>query len=134
MREVSMPSGAVVKINAAPFVDSKNLYQALLRELKDVKIDTKMEVAELYKELFCRGFSSPEIEQCLWKCLERCTYNSKGADLRINKDTFESIQAREDFMAVCIEVVKDNVGPFIKSLWQEFSRMSAMINDIQKSK
>jgi hypothetical protein len=34
MREVKLKSGAVLKLQAAPFKDAKALYQALLREMK----------------------------------------------------------------------------------------------------
>lgn len=133
MRKVKLPSGAELTIQPAPFVDSKNLYQALLKELKEVKIDLKMEMANLYKELFCVGFSSPQIEACLWKCLERCTYdNGKLGPLKIDKDTFESIEAREDYMTVCTEVTKDNVSPFVKTLFADYAQFTQTIENIQK--
>lgn len=133
MRKVKLPSGAELTIQPAPFVDAKNLYQALLKELKQIKIDTTMEMVELYKNLFCVGFSSPEIEACLWKCLERCLYdNLKTGGLKIVPDTFEPIEAREDFTTVCAEVVKDNIYPFAKTLFAEYEKFSSMIGDIPK--
>lgn len=131
MREVKLPSGAILKIHLAPFADAKNLYQSLLRELKEVQLNTKMELASVFKDLFCIGFSSPEIEACLWKCFERCTYNAGQADLKINLGIFEAEAARDDFMTVCMEVAKDNIGPFVKSLYAEYGRMSAMIDKSQ---
>lgn len=122
-RVVKCPSGAELKIHVAPFVDSKNLYQALLRELRDIKVDPSLALGTLYKELFCIGFSSLAIEACLWKCFERCIYNG----LKVDKDTFESLEARDDYMVVCMEVAKDNVAPFGKSLYAEYVRMLAMI-------
>lgn len=132
MREIQLPSGAILKINPAPFADAKNLYQALLKELKEVQIDSKMEVVNLYKELFCIGFSSPVIESFLWKCLERCSYNRGQGDMKIDKDTFEPLESREDFMTVCIEVAKDNVNPFAKSLFAEYKRMSQAVENSPK--
>lgn len=131
MREVKLPSGAIMKIHLAPFVDAKNLYQALLRELKEVQLNTKMELASVFKDLFCIGFSSPEIEAYLWKCFERCTYNAGQAELKMTPFVFESEDSRGDFMTACMEVAKDNIGPFVKSLYAEYGRMSAMIDKSQ---
>src|SRR5579864_4795961 len=132
MRDVKLTSGALLKVNPAPFVDAKNLYQALLKELKNIPISAQTDTASLYKDLFCIGFSSPEIEACLWKCFERCSYNNGNGDLKIDKDTFESLSAREDYMTCCMEVAKDNVFPFVKTLYAESKLMSEMIEKFQK--
>lgn len=126
MRSVKLPSGAELNINAAPFIDAKNLYQALLRELKSIQIDSNIQVGNLYKDFFCTGFSSAEIEDCLWKCLERCTYNNGKGNLKIDRDTFEPIEARQDYMNVCMEVAKENVSPFGKALYADYKKFLAM--------
>lgn len=134
MRKVKLPSGAELTINPASFVEAKNLYQALLKEMKEIKIDTKMEVVDLYKDLFCVGFSSSVIEDCLWKCLQRCTYDDgKKGPLKIDQDTFEPVEAREDYTTVCAEVVKDNVYPFGKTLFAEYEKFQTMVVNIPKS-
>lgn len=130
MREVELPSGAMLKITPAPFSDSKALYQAVLSELKDVSLGSKTEFGDLYKTLFCVGFSSKTIERCLWECFKRCTHN----DVRITLDTFEPLECRDDYMKVCIEVAKDNIGPFGKSLFAEYQHALSMIESTQKSK
>lgn len=133
MRKVKLPSGAELTIQPAPFADAKNLYQSLLRELKSVRIDSEMQMVHLYKEIFCAGFSSPHIEECLWKCMERCTYdNGKTGALKIDKDTFEPVSAREDYMTVFTEVTKDNVSPFVKTLFADYKQFSQMIENTQK--
>lgn len=127
MREVKLPSGAILKVSPAPFAESKALYQAFLKEVRHVKISSKMEMAELYKELICIGYSSVEIESCLWKCFERCTYNLGGkGDLKIDKDTFEPVESRDDYMKVCMEVAKENILPFAKSLYAEYQHALTM--------
>lgn len=127
MKEVTLPSGAVLKITPSPFKDSRALYQAILKEAREVKINSKMEIVEVYKDLFCLGFSSPEVEKCLWKCFERCTYDSGKGDFKIDENTFEPVEARNDYMQVCVEVAKENVMPFMKSLYVEYQRILAMI-------
>ena len=131
MREVKLPSGATLKIGLAPFADSKALYQALLAEGKGIELNAGTDTVSLFKQFFCSGFSSKEIEQCLWKCMERCTYNGGKGDLKIDQDTFEPVEAREDFLVVCIEVGKENVSPFLKSLFVEYERFLAMMPNIQ---
>ncbi len=124
MKEIKLPSGAVLKITPSPFSDSRALYQAILKEAKDIPINSKVDMAAVYKDLFCIGFSSPEIEKCLWACFQRCTYNAGNGDLRIDEKTFEPVERRDDYMKVCMEVTKENVLPFVKSLyamWLKFS-------------
>lgn len=132
MREVKLPSGAVLKIGAAPFAVAKALYQAVLNELKAIQIDSKTQVASIYKDLFCVGFSSKEIEACLWECFKKCTYNDGRGDLRIDDQTFEPIERRDDYMQVCMEVAKENILPFGKSLYAEYQKALTMIEDTPK--
>lgn len=116
-KEVTLPSGAVLKLNSAPFKVSKALYQAVLEECKEVKIsfDTPIDV-NLIKDLFCTGFSSKKIEDALGKCFERCLYNGQ----KITDETFEPENARQDYLQVCIEVAKENIDPFMKSLYAQY--------------
>lgn len=131
MREVKLPSGATLKVNPSPFGTSKALYQAVLKEFRSVAFSSKTDMAELFKSLFCIGFSSPEIEACLWECFKRCTYNGGAGDLKIDQDTFEAVERRDDYMVVCSEVAKDNIGPFVKSLFAGYKTFMAMTESIQ---
>jgi hypothetical protein len=118
MKEVKMPSGAILKIQLAPFADSKALYQAVLEEVKGLKIDASQNIdVNLFKDIFCAGFSSKKIESALNKCMEKVLYN----DLRISDDTWEKVSAREDYMIACFEVVKENLLPFTKSLSAQYA-------------
>ena len=126
MKEIKLDSGAVLKITPAPFGDAKALYQALLSEARGVTIGSKTDMTEIVKNLFCLGFSSPEVEKCLWTCFKRCIYNNGKGDLKIDENTFEPVEARGDYTAVCMEVTKENVFPFVKSLYAEYQRMLAM--------
>ncbi len=120
-----MPSGAVLKIQASPFGIAKALYQSLLKELKSLPLTSNTEFATVYKDLFCAGFSSDDIEAKLWKCFERCTYNAGAGDLKIDADTFEAVERRQDYIKVCMEVAKENTFPFVKSLYAEFEAFMA---------
>lgn len=126
-KEIKLPSGAVLVIQPAPFVDAKNLYQTMLKEIKTVSIQTELEVANLFKDIFCTGFSSPAIEACVKECLKRCTINN----LKITDEVFEPVECREDFPVVYSEVAKENVAPFLKNLFADFKKFTGMINQFQ---
>lgn len=127
VKEVKLPSGALLKIHPSPFSIAKALCQAVLKEAKGVEISSETELSSVYKDLFCAGFSSELIDRCLWDCMKRCTYNSGAGDLKIDDQTFEPVKAREDYLTVCMEVAKENILPFTKSLMQEFSRILSTI-------
>lgn len=119
-REVILPSGAILKVAPAPFADSKALYQAVLEEMKYVKIDNQMNLNMALKDFLCTGLSSKKIEECLWVCFQRCIYNRGVGDLKIDKDTFEPIESRQDYLTVCLEVAQENINPFVKSLYATY--------------
>lgn len=124
MTEVDLPSGAKLRIQPAPFKDSRALYQAILEEAKVLKLDPKTEIdVNLFKDLFCVGVSSKKIESCLWECMKVVRYN----ELKIDADTFEKVEAREDYLTVCFEVAKENVLPFMKNLYAKYAPMLGVL-------
>lgn len=129
MKTVTLQSGKELAITPAPFADAKSLYQALLADLNAVKIDSKMDTSEFMKQLMCIGFSSPRIEACLWPCLARCTYQG----LKIVPETFEPVEARADYLNICLEVTRENVDPFWQALFAAFVQFSSMIEKNQLS-
>ncbi len=117
-KKIKLPSGAELEITMAPFAVAKALYQACADEMRTLKLDMQADVdGNFWKDLFCAGVSSKKIEVALDKCLERCTYNS----LKINGDTFEPEDARQDYLTVCYEVTRENVHPFMKSLFVQYA-------------
>jgi hypothetical protein len=131
--EITLPSGAILKISKIPFADAMAVNEAVIEELKSVSIKSDRERGELYKDLFCVGFSSQRIKSCLWKCFSRCTYNSGKGELRIDKDTFEPEDARQDYAEVCMEVAKAAVLPFVKAHSAKFFLILEMLNNSQES-
>lgn len=129
MKEVTLPSKRILKISLAPFRDSRDLYQAVLEEAKGLKLDPNADVdVNLYKDLFCTAFSSKKIELALWKCVTRAVID----DLKISEDTFEKIEHRDDYMTTLMEVAKENLLPFMKSLYAEWSPMLAKAQRSQR--
>lgn len=125
--EVKLNSGAKLEMNVAPFADAKALYQACLKELAGIEFKGQMDQIEMMKSVICRSFASPEIERCLSKCFERCRYNGG----KLTMDCFEPVEARDDYMQVCIEVGKVNIMPFLKSLYAEYLQFSSILENIQ---
>lgn len=126
MAEKKLPSGAVLKITPAPFAEAKALYQACLEELRGLHVDPHEELdVNLFKNLFCVGLASKKIEAALVPCMKRALYN----DLKIDEQTFEPIEARQDYVVTCFEIAKENIAPFAKSLYAEFSPLLAKIQE-----
>lgn len=123
MKEFKLSSGAVLKVSPAPFADAKALYQAVLAEARTVGFTGKTELPVVLKDVFCISFSSRVIEACLWECFKRCQYNAGSGDLKIDKDTFEPLAARGDYVEVCMIVGEENIGPFVKSLYAEYKKL-----------
>jgi hypothetical protein len=134
MKEIKLPSGAILKITHTPFADSWAFNEAVLEEVKALNINSKTDVMEIYKSVLCVGFSSPKIKSALWKCFERCTYNSGKGEFRITQDTFEPEEARQDYTQVCIEVAKYNIGPFVKAHSSLFNQAQEILKNSQLSK
>lgn len=115
MRDVIMPSGAVLRVNAAPFKDSKLLWQEVLAEFKGVPFNSEIQISEIIKDLACTIFASKKIELALWNCAKRSLYN----DAHVQEEIFEDAKARDDFMAVCTELLMENISPFLKGLYAQ---------------
>lgn len=123
MTEFKLKSGNVLKISNIPFADANALYQAALKELKQVKLESKAEFGNAVKDLFCLGFASREMQALLWEIFKRCQYCDKRGELKIDKDTFEPLEARADYMEVSVLVIKDVIGPFLNGLFAEYKTL-----------
>jgi len=127
MRTVSLPSGAELTVNVAPFKDSKNLFQAFLKEWKGLDVSNALKNGGL--AMFSSAFSSAEVERALWPCISRCLYKGE----KITADSFEAEETRGDYIPLCLEVVQDNILPFTRSLFSESETQSPMTVESQPS-
>lgn len=133
--KVSLPSGAELEMTLAPFMEGERLFSATAECLKGVKVDGNTDVSDLtsnlnsLKDMFLSCLTSQAMKEAILACLKRCTYNKQ----RITSwDIFDDIQAREDYLAVCWEVVKFNLTPFTKSLISKFNEVTKNIGMNQK--
>ena len=126
--KVSLPSGAVLEMTLAPFLEGEKLFSATAQCLKAVKIDGETKVDDVtsninsLKNAFLECLTNKEMKDSILGCLKRCTYNGQ----RITSwDIFDSLEAREDYLSVCWEVCKFNLAPFTKNLISKLSGIVA---------
>lgn len=127
----TLESGAKLDITMASFEVGLKLFKAVSYELE--KVDLRLGIkAKSLKELFdleisdaaintlknviMRIIASERVEEVLWQCMDKATYNNK----RINKDIFEHEDARGDYLIVAKEVLWFNLSPFFKNLSSKF--------------
>lgn len=116
--EFKAPSGAKVVINPADFSAAMELKSAVMREIS--KSDVKVELSALTNQkdltdivkLLATLDSSQSVETAVFKCLVRCTHNGE----KITRDTFENVEARQDYYDIVFNCMKENLSPFAKSL------------------
>ncbi len=125
--EHTLPSGRRLTVQVSPFADAKELLQAVLSEMKNIRIDSQTEIFGIAKDFICLGFSSPKIDALLFKCMQRCTVDG----LKIDKDSFEHVDHRGDYIEVSIKVLEANLEPFMKSLYAKSLLLLQIVNSIQ---
>lgn len=118
-----------VIINVASFQDVINLKRAILSELKKNPIGLKLagestnimekdisfeDLLNFLKNTLIGLELSDELDNAIFVCLGRCTYDTVHA---ITKDFFDKYpESLEDYYEIVFECVKENLNPFIKSL------------------
>lgn len=123
-----LKSGKELRITLAPFADSKALLQAVLKEAKALKLESSTELdIGLLKDALCTALSSREVEAALEKCMARALYDG----VKITADTWENADARGDYLEVCFEVAKENIGPFMKNLSAQFAMLKGKLGTDQ---
>lgn len=102
-----LTSGAEIDITLAPFLIGHRLFKAVASELKslDLNEDSVQKMSMLL-------VSSETIEEALWPCLARGTYNG----VKITPELFENMNVRSDFLEVIKEVLAYNLAPFSKGI------------------
>lgn len=117
MNEIDLESGKKLRLSLASFSLGKELYQSFSEELLklDVKFDDEMDINFL-KNLILTFLSSKKIENCLWRCAEKCLYEN----MKVTQDLFENEEARQDYFEIMFHVAKRNLDPFVKALYAKY--------------
>lgn len=133
--ELTTGTGAEVKIEVADFITSMTLKKAVVEAVKESKIDIanidlenlKVGAIDSILQVILTADCSDKVNEAIFKCLARCKYNGE----RISKDTFEPIEAREDYYEIVIACLKENLAPFFKPLFLKLNSLQEKM--IQKS-
>jgi len=125
-----------LRITPASFSDARALERAITKAIKGSNIEIPGSIKEDIKlsgfiDAIASTISSEEVENALFKCAEKAIYK----DQRINRDFFEPVENRELFYPIMAEVVKENVGPFMKRIASLFPGVGEAIKGkLQKQK
>lgn len=114
MKEVNLPSGAVIRIDEAPFEDALELNDIFLEELRSVNFSVKNEIGSMLAAAVLAVAPSKKFRAAVLKCMERCLYD--GATM--NKEFWKAGKIkREDFYSACHSVSEENLRPFENDLY-----------------
>ncbi len=126
-------SGKKIVINAADFQDVLELKSAIGRVMSgsdfSFNVDANKSVNEqefdvaAIAKIALLVDSSPEIQDVMFKCLARCT---RGGE-KITLNTFEDIDAREDYYEIVIACLKENLRPFFKALLSQLKQFTGIL-------
>jgi len=119
---IELKSGRVLAIGLAPFSVANKLLKTIARELASVSFDMDLGNVDLasikprdintLKNAAFQLLQSDAVEAALSECMKRCTYEEQ----KITPATFETEDARADYLPVAWEVMKANLTPFFKNL------------------
>ena len=129
-------NGVDVKINPADFLSSLKLKNAVLKSVKDSGVDIskidldKINASSLQPilEVILTADTDKDVQDSIFKCLARCLYNGE----KIIPETFEPIEAREDYYEIVIACLKENLSPFFKSPISKLRSLAPKRSDNQK--
>lgn len=129
-KDFDLPSGSKLKVTPGSFEEGKELLRVVMEEAKGLHLQMDREVDfNLLKDIFCVGFSSKKIDAALAPCLKRCLYDGT----KIDKDTFEPIDKRQDYLEVLFNVAQENIAPFTKSLYAKFAATLEKLAKVSQS-
>lgn len=105
--KITLESGAVLYISLAPFSLGHKLFKVVSKEMSQMSAGENLD-----GKLGLILLASEQVEEALWPCLARATYNGN----KISPETFENFSSRKDFIQVAKEVLSFNLNPFFPSL------------------
>lgn len=141
---LSLPSGAVLVVTVAPFIDAKRLHDAILTTMRggglaDIDLAdltkaadnpaaaainmAKSGAAKVLLDRVMAVMASGEVSAAVFKCGERAVYRADGQEESSRKVTpalFDDPEvgeaARKDYYAIVWRIVEVNCAPFLGAL------------------
>lgn len=120
MESFVLPSGAKFDVQPLSYEGSWVVTQSLLKSIEQTELDLKgidfkqltgMDVLQ-FKGPICALLADQRVLDAAKSCFKKCRYNDKAIDSM----TFETKDARQDFLHCCFYALKENVAPFFGSL------------------
>ena len=120
MEKFTLPSGAILEVGLLPYEEAWKVQQKIASVFDSVKIELgSVDWQNLFKTdllvlkgPICQILSSDQVIAAAKECFKRCLYNS----VKIDSMTFDSKDARQDFLYCVAYAIKENIEPFFKGL------------------
>lgn len=133
--DFTLPSGCKLVVSESSYQDSNGLLKALLATAKGVPLAKNLldtDVTAL-KDIVLEAATSAEVDQALFKCAERATYEN----VKVTRDLFDDPKlkekARGDYFLILWHVIEVNCGPFFGKTFSALKERIATSPYFQKS-
>lgn len=125
MSKHTLPSGAILDVTPLPYEEAWGVTQSFLKIIEHLKIDIKGIDFSAFQALdvlsfahpICSVLSSKEAMEAARTCFKRCTIDGR----KIDGTSFESCDARTDFLFAAFYALKENIAPFFVGLRSLFT-------------
>jgi hypothetical protein len=115
-----LPSGAYLDVTPLSYAQAWEVAQTVIKVVEKVQLDLRgIDFESLlatdiiaFKGPLCAILGSPEMNNAVKLCFNRCSYNQ----VRIDDKTFEPVDARGDYLFAAFYALRENVYPFFGSL------------------
>jgi len=120
MEKIDLPSGAILEIGLLPYEEAWNVQKKIASVFDQVKLDPgSIEWSNIMKTdllvlkgPICQILSNDLVIAAAKECFKKCLYNN----LKIDNMTFDSKEARGDYLYCVFHVLKANIEPFFAGL------------------
>ncbi len=119
--EHKLPSGAILDVTVLDYEKAFGIFQTVSRQIGLIDVDfgkidfekfNTMDVME-FKRPLTQLLSNSDLVKVGNQCLEKCTYDN----VKISKATWESIEARKDYLFALFYALKENCAPFLEGVF-----------------
>jgi len=124
-----------LRITLASFEDAFDLQDAVANALKgnnvDIPEDKDAQInVSSFLDAALSTIASKPVRDALFKCAETALYGEE----KIDQEFFGKIENRELYYPIMVEILKENIGPFIKGLLSLFGDFGKKAGELLKQK
>lgn len=107
--EFVLPSGSKLYISMPSFKEASALFRAIMRSQKGGSLSKE----QMATDLALSVWSSDEVEDKLFDCLSRATYNGIKITKALFDDPNNGEKVREDYFPICSKAIEFILRPFL---------------------